>query len=87
MRDLHKYVEAGASLRDLRKRIEDSGLIVESAIGFPSWAVDDDERRAGGMESFKRDMDLLAQIGGKRIAAPPAGVGPLPVARKFSIVR
>lgn len=78
MRDLHKYVEEGNSLTDLRKHIEDAGLVVESAIGFPSWAVDDDERRAKGMESFKRDMDVLSQIGGERIAAPPAGVNRTP---------
>jgi sugar phosphate isomerase/epimerase len=78
MRDLHRYVEEGNSAKDLRKRLEDAGLLVESAIGFPSWAVDDDERRQQGMEAFKRDMDLLAQIGGKRIAAPPAGINRTP---------
>ena len=35
--------------------------------------MDDDARRAKGFEQAKREMDLLAQIGGKRIAAPPAG--------------
>ena len=29
--------------------------------------------RAEAVEQVKREMDLLAQIGGKRIAAPPAG--------------
>jgi len=71
---LHDYVRRGGSLRDLRKRIEESGLTVESAIGFPTWLVQDPQRRAAGLEQLKRDMDLLARIGGKRIAAPPAGV-------------
>jgi sugar phosphate isomerase/epimerase len=35
--------------------------------------VDDDDRRAKGLEGMKRDMEMLAEIGGKRIAAPPIG--------------
>ena len=75
---LHKYVQNGGSLRDIRKRIEDRGLVVESAIAFGSWIVDDDERRAKGFEQVKRDMDVLAQIGGTRIAAGPAGANRTP---------
>lgn len=71
---LNEYANGGGSLGDVRKRIEDHGLTVESAIGFARWIVDDDEQRKAGLEEAKRDMDLLAQIGGRRIAAPPAGV-------------
>ena len=74
IRTLRRHVEDGHSLADLRKQIADSGLTVESAIGFPAWAVDDDARRQQAMDEFRRDMDLIAQIGGKRIAAPPAGI-------------
>jgi sugar phosphate isomerase/epimerase len=91
-RNLHKYVEQGNSLSDLRKRIADLGLVVESAIGFPAWAVDDDNRRKQALEGFKRDMDVIAQIGGKRIAAPPAGINRIPgvdllkVAERYRVV-
>ncbi|MCX7044764.1 MAG: sugar phosphate isomerase/epimerase [Candidatus Sumerlaeota bacterium] len=71
---IHNHAKGGGSLKDLAKRISDAGLTVESAIGFGKWAVDDDAERAKGLEDFKRDMDAVAQIGGKRIAAPPAGV-------------
>jgi 2-keto-myo-inositol isomerase len=67
------YVNQGGSLKDLKKRIDNLGLTVESAIGFAKWIVDDPAERAAGLEEAKSDMDLLAQIGGKRIAAPPAG--------------
>lgn len=70
---INRYREGGGSLKDLEKKIGDLGITVESAISFPSWVVDDDARRAKGFEQAKREMDLLAQIGGKRIAAPPAG--------------
>jgi len=73
-RKLNPYLEAGGKVEDLRKRIEDHGLTVESAIGFAKWIVDDPDERAAGLEEAKRDMDLIARLGGTRIAAPPAGV-------------
>jgi sugar phosphate isomerase/epimerase len=70
---IHSYVRDGGNLKDIHKQINDSGLTVEGAISFFNWIVDDDDERAKGIEKVKRDMDVLAQIGGKRIAAPPAG--------------
>jgi len=68
------YEKGGGNLRDIKKLLDDNGLTVESAITFPSWIVDDDAQRAKGVEQIKQEMDLLARIGGKRIAAPPAGI-------------
>lgn len=73
MGELHQYVQGGGSAVDLKKRIADAGLTVESAIGFAEWIVDDDARRAAGLEQAKKDMDLIRSIGGTRIAAPPTG--------------
>ena len=70
---IHEYAKGGGNLNELRRRISDLGLTVESAISFSRWIVDDDDVRAEALEENKRDMDVLAQIGGKRIAAPPAG--------------
>lgn len=71
--ELEQYVEGGGSLRDLGKRIQDAGLRVESAIGFAEWIVDDEGRRKKGLESARRAMDMVRQIGGTRLAAPPVG--------------
>jgi len=71
--NISNYARGGGSLKDLRKRITDLGLTIESAISFFRWIVDNDSERAKGLEQAKRDMDILARIGGKRIAAPPAG--------------
>jgi sugar phosphate isomerase/epimerase len=71
IREIDEYVQGGGELSDLDKRLKDLGLSVESAIGFAAWIVDDEAERTAGLETAKRDMDLLAQIGGKRIAAPP----------------
>jgi sugar phosphate isomerase/epimerase len=73
IREIETYADAGGDLADLRKRIADAGLTVESAIGFSRWIVDDEAERADGLEQAKRDMDLVRQVGGSRIAAPPSG--------------
>jgi sugar phosphate isomerase/epimerase len=75
---LQAYVQGGGSLKDLGKQIKDSGLTVEDAIGFPQWLVDDEAKRAKGVEQAKREMDMVAQIGGRRLAAPPVGATDLP---------
>jgi 2-keto-myo-inositol isomerase len=75
---IQDYVKNGGKLPDLKKRISDSGLAVEGAIGFPEWIVDDDARRSQGLERAKREMDMVAQLGGRRFAAPPVGATNLP---------
>jgi sugar phosphate isomerase/epimerase len=72
--EIDEYVKSGGTLADLRKRIADLGLSVEGVIGFAQWIVDDDAARAKGLEEARRTIDLTAQIGGKRLAAPAAGV-------------
>ncbi len=69
--EIDAHTSGGGNLKDLGKRIADAGLTVEGAIAFNSFLDDDDARRAASMERLKVDMDKVAQIGGKRIAAPP----------------
>ncbi|MFO0790765.1 MAG: sugar phosphate isomerase/epimerase [Pirellulales bacterium] len=71
--EIEAYVQQGGSLADLKKRIADVGLTVESSIGFAEWIVDDEARRTKGLEQARRDFELVQQIGGKRMAAPAAG--------------
>lgn len=73
IRDIEAHVTAGKSLKDAAKRLKDANLRVESAIGFAQWIVEDAAARKKGLEQAKRDMDLVLQLGGTRIAAPPAG--------------
>ncbi len=86
--ELEDHVKRGGSLADLGKRAQDLGLTVVSAIGFPEWIVDDDTRRAKGLEHAKHDMELVKQFGGLRLAAPPAGatdvhLDPVKVAERY----
>ena len=74
-RDIEAYTARGGTLKDLAKHISDSALTVEDVIAFNAWLDDDDARRAKSMENLKREMDIVAQIGGKRIATPPGNNG------------
>jgi len=71
--ELRQYQQGGGNIDDLRKLLSDRGLAVPSAIGFAEWIVNDDAKRAAGLETAKRDMELIRSIGGTHIAAPPAG--------------
>ena len=73
IRELDDYKKGGGSLKELGRRIADLGLSVESAIGFFDWCVDDDDRRKKALEQARREIEMVEQVGGKRIAAPPAG--------------
>lgn len=87
--EIDAHVAAGGTLRELAAAIKDAGLVVESAIGFPEWVVDEDGRREKGLEEARRAMDLVAQLGGTRLAAPPAGatdrgdIHPLTIAERY----
>ena len=71
--DVRKYTDEGGSLSDLRKLIEDHELKVDSAIAFGQWIIDDDEKRRVGLDQCRRDMEVVRELGGSRIAAPPSG--------------
>ena len=71
--ELDAYKKDGGDLKDVGKKIADAGLKVPSAIGFAEWILEDETRRKKGMETAKRDMDMVQQVGGSRIAAPPVG--------------
>lgn len=71
--EIDAYLKTGGTLKDLRKRITDAGLVVPDVIGFSEWIVEDAERRKKGLEQAKRDMGWAAEIGSAHVAAPPVG--------------
>jgi 2-keto-myo-inositol isomerase len=72
--EIAAYAAQGGSLPDLKKQIADLGLAVESTVGFTTWITEEADRGPGGFEQWKRDFDMVAAIGGKRICAPPTGI-------------
>ncbi|MDO9551734.1 sugar phosphate isomerase/epimerase [Rhodonellum sp.] len=74
IRDIQEYLEAGNTVSGLKKYIQDSGLKFENAIGFAPWMVDDETQRNAGFLQMREEMEMLAALGCKRVAAPAAGV-------------
>ncbi|AWV98057.1 sugar phosphate isomerase/epimerase family protein [Arcticibacterium luteifluviistationis] len=92
MRTLEAFVKEGGKLSDVKKKASDLGITIEDSIGFAAWVVDNDETRNKAIEQTKREMDMLAKIGCKRIAAPPFGATNEPgldlrkAAERFAVV-
>ncbi|WP_245706063.1 sugar phosphate isomerase/epimerase family protein [Catalinimonas alkaloidigena] len=70
---LQEYLKQGHTPQEVRRMIGDLGIKVEDAIGFATWIVDDPTTRRKGMDQAKQEMELLAEIGCPRTAAPPMG--------------
>jgi 2-keto-myo-inositol isomerase len=73
IRDLREYVEQGGSLSELKKQLDGRGLTLSGAIGFAKWIVSDPDERQAGLDEARRDMELVRQLGGTQMAAPPIG--------------
>jgi len=57
----------------LKKQLDDSGLALSGAIGFAQWIVSDPEERQAGLDEARRDMEMVRELGGAQMAAPPIG--------------
>lgn len=67
------YLKEGGTVKEAKRIIDDLGLEIENAIGFARWIVDDEVMRTAGLKQLQGEMEQLAGIGCKRIAAPPSG--------------
>ena len=63
LRDVDKYTSGGGSLSDLRKRIADAGLTLESAIAFAPWILSDLEAHKKALEQAKKEMEKRCGLG------------------------
>lgn len=70
VRDVKAALDEGATAASLKSFINDHGIKVEDAIGFAPWMCGGEE----GFLQMEEEMNMLADIGCERIAAPPAGV-------------
>lgn len=76
VQDVKEYKAQGGSLKTLKKFLDDSHLTIDDAIGFAPWMVDDEQQRKTGFDQMKQEMEMMAELGCTRIAAPSAGVKP-----------
>lgn len=71
VRDVKQHLDAGNSAASLKRYLTDRHLTVENAIGFAPWLSGEQ-----GMAQMKQEMEMMASIGCRRIAAPVMGLTP-----------
>lgn len=71
--DVKQYLAEGHPPAELRRLIQDNGLRVENAIGFAPWMATDEAKSQQGFKQMEAEMNTLAEIGCKRVAAPGIG--------------
>jgi len=71
--DIKAFLEEGNSVSKLRKHLEDHHIKLENAIGFAPWMAEDEEKKKLGFAQMKEEMEILADLGSKRVAAPGIG--------------
>jgi sugar phosphate isomerase/epimerase len=72
--DIKSFTDSGGSLNSLKILLRDSGIRVESAIGFAPCFANDEEIRRLAFIQMQTEMEIMAELGCTRIAAPPAGL-------------
>jgi len=72
--DIKEYLKQGGTVQKLASLIKQRGVVIENAISFTEWMVDDDTKRAAALKTLADEMKLMSALGCTRIAAPPAGV-------------
>ncbi len=73
MDSMQAYFDKGGSVKGVKTRLNDLGLKVEDCISFNKWIVDDTATRQKGLDDMKKEMEMLAQLGCKRMAATGMG--------------
>src|SRR6185312_16770313 len=72
--DIKAYLKQGNSIQSLASFISSKNIVIENAISFTEWMVDDNEKRNAALKELEAEMKILSILGCHRIAAPPAGV-------------
>ena len=73
MGDIQAFLKEGHAASKLRKHLEDHQLKLENTIGFAPWMAEEEATKQKGFAQMKEEMEILAELGGKRIAAPGIG--------------
>ncbi|MFT4855994.1 MAG: 2-keto-myo-inositol isomerase [Algoriphagus sp.] len=73
MMEIQGYLETGKSIASLKKLASDAGLEFFDCIGFPTWMSQDTEKSKTGFIQMEKEMEVLAELGCPRVAAPAIG--------------
>lgn len=73
MSELQTYLESGKSLASLKKHFSDANISPVNAIGFAKWMAQDTAVSTEGFAQMETEMNMLAELGCPRVAAPAIG--------------
>lgn len=73
MMEIEGYLQGGKSIASLKKLASDAGITFVDCIGFPTWMAQDEEKSKQGFVQMEKEMDILAELGCTRVAAPAIG--------------
>jgi hypothetical protein len=87
--ELDDWIAGGGTLEQVRDHAASKGVAIVNLIGFPEWAVPEDDRRAKGLEEAGRCFEMARLLHCPYVAAPPIGIHDrevelLPVADRFA---
>lgn len=71
--EIQSHLESGKSLTSLKKHFSDAGIAPVNAIGFAKWMAQDTTVSTAGFVQMESEMNMLAEIGCPRVAAPAIG--------------
>ena len=70
--DIDAHVEAGGSVSDIRKAVDDAGLAVPTTIHIHGWFQPAGEPHQQAMEEARRKLEIAAAVGAPHsVAGPP----------------
>uniref|UniRef100_UPI004047EDD0 sugar phosphate isomerase/epimerase family protein n=1 Tax=Algoriphagus sp. TaxID=1872435 RepID=UPI004047EDD0 len=73
MMEIESYLKEGNSIASLKKLANDAGITLVDCIGFPTWMAQDEEKSKAGFIQMEKEMEILAELGCTRVAAPAIG--------------
>lgn len=72
--EIKDYLKKGNSIQSLATFINSKNIVVENAISFTAWMVEDEVQHTAALKELEEEMKMMAALGCHRIAAPPVGV-------------
>jgi sugar phosphate isomerase/epimerase len=72
--DIRAWLKQGNTLQSLAAYLSSKNIVVENAISFTAWMVDDEKQHQAALTELEEEMKMMAALGCHRIAAPPAGL-------------
>lgn len=72
--DIQDYLKKGNTIQSLAALMSARKIKAENLISFTAWMSDDEDKRKAALVQLEEEMKLMAALGCRRIAAPPAGV-------------